>query len=173
MIATRPKSSTRIAFQALAAITSIPLALKLAEIQPALGLIVPAALAVYLAYRTFPLLRSRRGQVSAAVTLVGSLLLMPTPASAAIQFSLLFGLTEQMLQTCIFNQVAGFSVATFLMVAPLRLMFIIPIGMNIAEFNKKRNQHQNASDELMAIAYGIVGILAVGLIEPLCVKACG
>jgi hypothetical protein len=85
---------------------------------------------------------------------------------------LLFGKTEEMMKTCIFSQVEGFSVATFLMVAPLRLMFMVPIGMNIAEFNKKRNQRQDVSDELMAIAYAIVGILVIGLIEPLVVKSC-
>jgi hypothetical protein len=171
-IIVRPQKSSQIALQALGLVSSIPLSIKLAEIHPALGLIVPGIIAGYLSFKSLPKLKTRRGQVGAAVAVLIAMLLMSGPASAAIQFSLLFGKTEEMMKTCIFSQVEGFSVATFLMVAPLRLMFMVPIGMNIAEFNKKRNQRQDVSDELMAIAYAIVGILVIGLIEPLVVKSC-
>ena len=174
MLATQSrKSPSRVAFNCLGAILVIPLALKLAEIHPALGLALPGIIGGYLLFKSLPLLKTRRGQISTAIALAAAMLFATEPASAAISFSLLFGQTEEMLKTCIFNQVAGFSAATFLMVAPLRLMFMIPIGMNIAEFNKKRHQRQDVSDELMAIAYAIVGILVIGLIEPLVVKSCG
>jgi hypothetical protein len=173
MLTARRKSSSRIALNALGLVCSVPLALALAQIHPALGLAIPGIIAGYLACKSIPLLKTRRGQISAAVALALAVLFATEPASAAIEFSLLFGKTEEMLKTCIFDQVAGFSIATFLMIAPLRLMFIVPIGMNLAEFNKKRNQRQDVSDEVMAIAWGIVTILVVGVIEPLCVKSCG
>jgi hypothetical protein len=168
----RQNRSSQIALKALGLVCTIPASLKLAEIHPALGLAIPGIIAGYLAYQSVPLLKARHGQLSAGIALVIALFFTTGPASAAIQFSLLFGKTEEMMKTCIFSQVEGFSVATFLMVAPLRLMFMVPIGMNIAEFNKKRNQRQDVSDELMAIAYAIVGILVIGLIEPLVVKSC-
>jgi hypothetical protein len=168
----RSQKTSRIALQALGLVCSIPISLKLAEVYPALGLIIPGLIAGYLGFKSFPLLKTRRGQIATAVALVVAMVFATEPARAGIAFSLLFGKTEEMMKTCIFDQVTGFSIATFLMVAPLRLGFIIPIGMNIAEFNKKRNQRQDVSDELMAIAYAIVGILVIGLIEPLVVKSC-
>ena len=169
----RPQKPSQIAIKTLGLVCSIPISLKLAEVYPALGLIVPGCLAVYVGLKSLPLLKTRRGQIAAAVALVVAILFATEPASAAIAFSLLFGKTEEMMKTCIFNQVEGFSAATFLMVAPLRLMFMIPIGVNVAEANKKRSQKQDPSDELMTIAYAIVGILVIGLIEPLVVKSCG
>jgi hypothetical protein len=168
----RPQKTSRIAPQALGLVCTIPLSLKLAEVYPALGLIVPGLIAVYLSFKSYPLFKTRRGQIALAIALVVATVFATEPARAGIAFSLLFGKTEDMLKSCIFDQVAGFSAATFLMVAPLRLGFMIPIAMNIAEFNKKRNQKQDVSDEIMAVAFGIVGILVVGLIEPLVVKSC-
>jgi hypothetical protein len=167
------KNPSRVALNGLIAILLIPLSLKLAEVHPALGLAIPGSISGYLAFKSLPLLKTRRGQVAAVIALVAAVFLTTEPASAAISFSLLFAKTEDMMKTCIFNQVEGFNAATFLMVAPMRLMFMVPIGLNIAEFNKKRQQRQDPSDELMAIAYAIVGILVIGLIEPLVVRACG
>lgn len=168
----RPQRPSQIAFKTLGLVCSIPISLKLAEVYPSLGLIIPSFIAGYLGFKSLPLLKTRRGQIAVVIAVVAALVSATEPARAAIAFSLLFGKTEDMLKSCIFDQVAGFSAATFLMVAPLRLGFMIPIAMNIAEFNKKRNQKQDVSDEIMAVAFGIVGILVVGLIEPLVVKSC-
>lgn len=172
MLTVQRPNPSRIALSAVCAVLTIPIAINLSAVHPALGLVIPGIIAGYLGYRSMPLLRTRRGQIGAAIAFAVALILVTEPAHAAISFSLLFGKTEEMMKTCIFNQVEGFSAATFLIVAPLRLMFIIPIGMNIAEFNKKRSQRQDVSDELMAIAWAIVGILVIGLIEPLIVKSC-
>lgn len=156
----------------LALIASVPLELKLIEFSPYAGLILPTLMGGYLVKKALPKLSKKSNQIVVAGAIAFSVLMAAPQAQAAIDFSLLLDKTEKMVSSCIFNQVAGFNVATFLIFGFIRMIYIVPLALEVAEWNKKRQHNQNFSEELKTIATFIVGALFVGLVEPFFVKSC-
>jgi hypothetical protein len=155
----------------LGLLCSIPAEVKLIEFSPFAGLILPVIIAGFLAKRMFPLLRKKHNRYIAAVSAFLSLIAVSQP-SQAIEFSLLLGKTEEMVKTCIFGQIEGFSVATFIVFGTIRMFYIVPVALEISEWNKKRQHNQNFSEEVKFICIAIVGMLFVGVLEPFLVKTC-
>lgn len=158
--------------QILGLLCSIPLEVKLIEYSPYVGLVLPLVLAGYLTKKALPKLKDRSNRKLLATAIVFGALMATPQAQAAVKFSLLLGETEKMVSTCVFNQVTGFNVATYIIFGSIRMFYIVPLAMEIAEWNKKRGNNQNFSEEIKTIAIFIVGAVFVGLIEPFFVKSC-
>lgn len=156
----------------LGLIASVPVELKLIELSPYAGLILPALMGAYLGVKTLPKLRKKSNQLVAAGAIAFSGLMAAPQAQAAVDFSVLLSKSEEMVKTCIFGQIDGFNVATFLVFGGIRMFYIVPLAMQVAEWNKKRQNNQDFSEEIKMIAIFLVGMVFVGLVEPKVVKSC-
>jgi hypothetical protein len=134
--------------QIVGLLLSIPLELKLIEFSPYAGLVLPVLMGAYLAKKALPKLKEKRNRKIAAAAIFAGAMLATPQVQAAVSFSLLLDATEKMVSTCIFNQVTGFNVATFIIFGSIRMFYMVPLSLEIAEWNKKRQHNQNFSEEV-------------------------
>jgi hypothetical protein len=151
----------------------VPLGLALAQCNPWLVLIPCIAASGYSIRKSLPRLKTRQGRFAAAITVIFGGLFQSQAASAAIKFSVFLSATEEMMKTCIFDQITGWEVMLFFIFAALRIGMIYPIVENAMEMNKKLKNNHQADSEFRAIIIAIVTFVFIGLIEPLAAKSCG
>jgi hypothetical protein len=85
----------------------------------------------------------------------------------AIEFSFLLSATQQAMESCIFNQVAGLVVLSGIIFTGFRGLVMIGLAYVSVEAFQERQKQQDATHQIKTIVIAVIMILVVGAFEPL------
>lgn len=108
------------------------------------------------------------------LTAFGLLGLLTSAPAVAIEYSFLLQATQQAMETCIFNQIAGLAVLSGLIFTAIRGSVVLGLAFVAFEAWQEKRKQQDSSEQIKTIVYAIVSIVVVGAIEPLIMgSGCG
>ena len=158
--------------QGVAVITALGLAVTGHPVWAIAPCLVHARLFIPQSLKSFRVLTPVNKFRSAVASAIAMAFLTSPAVLAQIQFSFLLESTQGMADTCIFNQIAGLIVISGLLFGALRLGVMFGLAYIAFEAWQEKRKQQEYSDQVKTIVYGILAIVAIGVIEPLIVRSC-
>ncbi len=138
-----------------------------------------AAMASYFALsvrqfaRSYRKLSARYRLWAAIATMIFVSVTAAFPVNAQIQFSFILQSTQAMLDSCLFNQITGLIVLSFIIFGAFRGWVMFTLAVEAFEWVQAKKHQQSGSENMKTIAQGAAAIIFVGVIEPLIVSSCG